>query len=171
MLVDPVPGFRGDRACKGILTELWRERDLQESLRLQRKAAGVSEDDLEDPLPEGVLEGLFEKFAASYNFRLALEEQLCEPLIGRLNREIERKTNPLVPIERVRNARGSARTAAGKRPKVGSDMTLSLGGAGLHKGPRDVSYSFVYVALLEVLLVGGYAAVRSGLRCSAAGIT
>ena len=98
-----------------MLTKLWREADAGETLRAHRKTQGVAEDDLEDPLPEGVLQGLPAGFAAYYHFSMGLSETLCEPLLGRLKRETDRSTHTVVSMERVRSAREAARTSAGKR--------------------------------------------------------
>ena len=103
------------RAVKGMLTELWREVDHAESLRLQRKAPGMKEDDLEDPLPSHVGEGLRQRFLDRYRFQLPLSETLCEPILGRIKREIDRKTHTLIAVDRVRSAKESSREAAGKR--------------------------------------------------------
>ena len=50
VVVSKLPHVPNPQALKGMLTELWREVDHAESLRLQRKASGLKEDDLEDPL-------------------------------------------------------------------------------------------------------------------------
>jgi len=143
-----------DRSVKAILTELWREADHTEVLRLQRRASGVGEDDLEDPLPMHVTDSLMQRFEQRYNYRPGLRDLLCEPLLGRLKREIDRKSHTLITIDRVRTAREASRSVSGKRLKVAETLHLEFSASGISKGPRDVDTSWLYVHLLEILLTG-----------------
>lgn len=105
LIVNKVPAVSGSRSEKTLLTELWRELDQAETLRLSRKANGVEQDDLENPLDSSVIQSLHDRFFAKYSFRLSLKELLCEPLLGRLRREFERRSHSLITLERVRTAR------------------------------------------------------------------
>ena len=100
-----IPGLANPRNVKGAVTELGRDVDHAESLRLQRKAQGLKQDDLEDPLPDHVGEDLRQRFLDRYRFSLSLRESLCEPLVGRVKREIDRKCRALIPVNRCRSAR------------------------------------------------------------------
>ncbi len=113
LLVDRVTSTRGRRKAKAALTELWRESDCAEELRLKRKASGVEQDDLEDPLPELVLSSTLSRFETAYSYKLSLKEVLCDPLLGRMKREIDRKASASSEFERhgscpeTRQERGS----------------------------------------------------------------
>ena len=163
VIVSKLHGIANPRSVKGILAELWREVDHAESLRLQRKAQGLKQDDLEDPLPERVGEGLRQRFLERCRFSLPLQESLCEPLVVRIKREIDRKRHTLIPVDRCRSAKESSRDSAGKRLKVGACVSLHFDTAGSSKGPRPVPTVLVYLHLLELLLVGGYAFVGNFL--------
>ena len=161
VLIEPVRSITGSafRETKTILTELWREADCAETLRMQRKAQGIAEDDLEDPLPKPIVDGLLGKHSKRYGYELTFVELLCEPLLGRIKREIDRNLHSLIIIEKVRNAKENSRTAAGKRIKMPGDVTVTVGTAGLPKGPRTVYGTSIYVQLLEILFLGGYSVV------------
>ncbi|CAE7913330.1 unnamed protein product [Symbiodinium necroappetens] len=154
LIVDKIPELNGSRSVKALLTEIWREADHSESLRLQRKAAGCRDDDMEDALPEHVTESLRQRWKQRYNFSLPLSETLCEPLVGRIKREIERKTHTLISVERVRSAKETARSGVGKKLKMSEDVTVSIASVGVVKGPRSVPSVMVYLSLLEILLHG-----------------
>ena len=162
MIVSKLHGIANPRSVKGILTALWREVDHAESLRL-RRASNRMIWNLEDPLPEHVGEGLRQRFLERCRFSLPLQESLCEPLVGRIKREIDRKCHTLIPVDRCRSAKESSRDSAGKRLKVGASVSLHFDTAGSSKGPRPVPTVLVYLHLLELLLVGGYAFVGNFL--------
>ena len=166
VIVSKLHNVPNPRSIKGALTELWREVDHAESLRLQRKAQGLKQDDLEDPLPDHVGEGLRQRFLERYRFSLSLNESLCEPIVGRVKREIDRKCHTLISVDRCRSARESARDSAGKHLKVGASVSLHFDTTGSSKGPRTVPSVMVYLQLLELLLVGGYAFVGNFLYAS-----
>ena len=104
-----------------MLTEIWREADQLETLRLQRKASGCREDDMEDALPEHVNESFRDRWIKRYNFELLLSETLCEPLVGRIKREFDRKSQSLIQVDRsARLGRlpGQAQARSSKWPKM-----------------------------------------------------
>ena len=127
LIIDKVPAAKGRRDQKTVLSELWRQAEADEALRVQRKAGGVKADDMEDPLPDGAIDQFRSKCKAFYNFELNLKEVLCEPLMARMKREIDRKIHTMIPIERVRTARETARTSAGKKLQFADDITVSFG--------------------------------------------
>ena len=131
------------------MTEIWRDADNLATLQTARKAQGVSADDLEDPLPDGQVDTFTDRFEGYYHFHLCDNEILCDPLLGRLQREIDRKQQSLMKCENARSMRETARTASGKRLKMGTDITINIGTKGVAKGPRLVNTNYVYVALLE----------------------
>ena len=76
-----------------------------------------------------------------------------------MQREIDRRQQSLMKCENARSMRETSRTASGKRLKMGTDITINIGTKGVTKGPRLVCTNYVYVALLELILIGGYALV------------
>ena len=154
LLIDKIPELNGSRAIKALLTEIWREADQLETLRLQRKASGCREVDMEDALPEHVNESFRDRWVKRYNFKLLLSETLCEPLVGRIKREFDRKSQSLIQVDRVRSARETSRAGSGKKLKMAEDVTVSIATVGLAKGPRVVPSVMVYLQLLEILLHG-----------------
>ena len=119
----------------------------------------MGNDDLEDPLPEGQVDSFTDRFEEYYKFALTDGEILCESLLGRLKREIDRKQQALMKCENARSMRETARTAAGKRLRVATDVTINIATKSGAKGPRAVSSNYIYIALLELVLIGGYALV------------
>ena len=110
---------------RAILCELWREADIAEQHRLENKAKGLSQNDFEEPLPIGALDGYLDKFEAFYHYRPFFTEILAEPLVGRLKREIDRKTFTVLPLARVRNNKESPNQAMGKRASPSPRTWLS----------------------------------------------
>jgi hypothetical protein len=140
------------RVQKAILTELWRECDSQETMRLSRRAAGIQQDHVEDPLDGHVLEGLQTRFTAKYGWFPGLANMICDPLLGRIRRETDRRSHTLIPLERVRIGGEVSRTNKNKEVPMG-DMTVTFNTSGIAKGPRTIQNTYCYLRLLEVLLV------------------
>ena len=146
-----------DRSQRRILVELWREGDADETARLQRKASGTAPEDLESPLGEGVAEGLHDKFARSYGYKLQFSDQLAESLLGRIKHEIDRKTHTLIQVDRVRSARDVSRPVKPKHVQLGGNIDLVVSGAGATR--RDIRDVHDYMRSLEMLLVSGHVVV------------
>ena len=89
-----------------LYASFWREADIAEQHRLENKAKGLST----KRLPRSPL------FEAFYHYRPFLTEILAEPLVGRLKREIDRKTFTVLPLGRVRNNKESTKQAFGEAP-------------------------------------------------------
>ena len=153
LLVARVPATANDRNQKAVLTRLWREADQAENLRLTRQANGVEQDDWENPLPEQTRSSLMQRFVTKYSWRPSLRELLCEPLLGRMQRELDRKSFTVLSLDRIRTQRETSRTSAGKQLQVAQDVHLHFGSAGLPKAPREVGTNWLYVSLLEVLML------------------
>ena len=133
-ILNHVAACKDDRGQRATLCELWREADIAEQHRLENKAKGLSQNDFEEPLPIGALDGYLDKFEAFYHYRPFLTEILAEPLVGRLKREIDRKTFTVLPLGRVRNNKESTKQAMGKRLPLTTNMALFLRrGPGSHQ--------------------------------------
>ena len=153
------------RAQKTILTELWRECEHAEQLRLSRKATGSAPDDAETPLDTQITESMLAKFEQRYGYKPPLNEQLCDPLLGRIKREIDRKSHTLIPVDRVRTARESARVTRGSSVQLPGDLELKLPGGSVRSN-REVKTVFQYLWLLEVLLIAGFVMVGNFVDAS-----
>lgn len=159
-IVNKVPVTRNDRAVKAKLTKLWRAAENSEKLSDQNRQHGGPADNLEDPLPEKVLQSLLDRFSRTYGgLKPSGDELLCAHLLGRLNREIERGTHTVVTVLRVRTFREGNRSAQARRIKLGETLSLTMSGADVERGPREVALNPTYVQLLNVLFEGGYAVV------------
>ena len=62
-------GLETDRTQRMILHELWREAEELERMRISRVARGVQEDDLEDPLPDGTIDGKIDDFNSHHHWK------------------------------------------------------------------------------------------------------
>ena len=157
LLVDKVPATAGSRKQATLLIEIWRDAQVLCVERVKRKAIGETSEDLEVPLPEDVAARLQANFERAYDFSLNEHEVLWSHMLGRIRREIEKKTHSLIKVERCGCEREGGRNSAAKRLRWGSsDVTLSFSAEQPCK-ERDVESNFVYVSLLRILLEGGYA--------------
>ena len=84
-------------------------------------------------------------------------EVLWAHFLGRLKREIDRKTHSLIHLTRVGSEREAGRSVAAKSVRLGERVVASFGES--HSRRRSVPSSFVYTELLELLMIGGYAFV------------
>ena len=115
LILAMVPTCAADRSQKALLTELWREADHNESLRLTRKASGGADEALEDPIDAIVLQGLQDRFEKYYHFKLGMREMLCDSLMGRLRRELDKRTFSLISVDRVKTAREASKVQHSRR--------------------------------------------------------
>ena len=128
------------------------------TLKAAREAQGIGSDNLEDPLPDGTIEQLDTTFSNYYHFSLSDNEMLCESLLGKIKRYIDRTSHELIKCEYVRTMREMARTSVGRKLRMG-DLTVNVPNSAITKSARPVSSNYVYIFLLEVLLCGGFAVV------------
>ena len=155
--MDQVEATKGSRKQATLLVEIWRDASVMCVERVKRKALGESSEDLEVPLPEDVATRLHASFEQAYAFSLNEHEVLWSHMLGRIRREIEKKTHSLIRLERCGSEREGGRSSAAKRLKWGSsDVTLSFA-ADQPSKDRDINSNFVYVSLLRILMEGGYA--------------
>jgi len=158
LLVDKVDETNSNRAQTAILTGIWRDAENEADERSKRKATGYSDNDMELPLDEPIIQGLKEKFLSIYSFEFTEAETLWSHLLGRLKREIDRKSHSLIAVARVGSERESGRSEATKRFKLGDGAVMSL--SSNSRADREISTNFIYVSLLEILM-NGYALVGS----------
>ena len=118
--------------------------------RTRRRAC--PQNDFEEPLPIGALDGYLDKFEAFYHYRPFLTEILAEPLVGRLKREIDRKTFTVLPLGRVRNKKEST-----KQTPFTTNMALFLGADQVPISERPVDDNHLAVYLCKVLWEGSWA--------------
>ena len=158
-LIQKVGGLPKPNQQKAILCELWREADSLETLRLSRRVQGLDEaESVDQPLATHIVESLELKFRQIYGFSLSSKERLCDAQLGRLKRELDRKSFTLFDLSKLRTAREQTRTMPSKRTKLSDDLSITL-----TKGAssRDITSVHMYLALLEILLVGGFALIGS----------
>ena len=155
-ILNHVAACKDDRGQRATLCELWREAGIAEQHRLENKAKGLSQNDFEEPLPIGALDGYLDKFEAFYHYRPFLTEILAEPLVGRLTREIDRT---VLLLGRVRNNKESTKQAVGKRLTLTTNMTLFLGAEQVPISERPVVENHLAVYLYKVFWEGSWAVV------------
>ena len=147
------------QVAKAVLTELWREADQFETLRLQRKSQGLEEiDSTDSPIPQHVLESLEAKFKAQYKFSLTARERLADTQLGRLKREIDKKSFAVFRVDKLKTAREAEKIVPTRQSKVTDEITIVTKSTG---STRDIPTVNVYLALLEILLIGGYVLIGS----------
>ena len=144
-ILNHVAACKDDRGQRATLCE-----DIAEQHRLENKAKGLSQNDFEEPLSIGALDGYLDKFEAFYHYRHFLTEILAEPLVGRLKREIDRKTFTVLPAV-------SATTRRVQSRRWGS--TSSSPRTWLSSSVRPVVDHHLAVYLCKVLWEGGWAVV------------
>ncbi len=102
-------------------------------------------------MPEPLLSSTPSQLKTAYSYRLSFKEVICDPLLGRLKRESDRKAFSVICVDRVCAARELSRNAAGKRLSVGQDVALHFNATGLAKVPRNLDANYLVMQLLEVL--------------------
>lgn len=158
ILVDHVPETRGNRTQMMHLVGIWRDAAADEKLKCESRARGVDEmADIEAPLPVEEVDNLLARFEKYYNFSLAEGEILWSHLLNRLRKEIDRNRHQLIHISKVGSEREAGRSQAAKRFKLSDSVTATFNQrAG---ASRDVPDNYVFIRLLTILMVGGYALV------------
>ena len=91
---------------------------------------------------------------AFYHWRPNLKETLCESLMGRIKREIDRKSHSLIPIERVKTARETSKNLMARKVPVTEDLSIHINASTAAKLPPSVGTIHNFLFLLEVLLMG-----------------
>ena len=149
-----------DGSQRMILTKIWKECSAEEVVRIDQKARGVGTQNLEDPMPDGHFQADIDKFSDSgVRWEPHLTEILCEPLFGRLKREINTlKGHTILPLDRVRSAAELNRSAAGKSLLLAAGLEMKLPCPQLADGPRPggIPNNYLMVWLVQLLFLGGW---------------
>ena len=98
LIVDQVPITENDRGVRAALVKIWKRHEAAQDRRLGRMAAGIQEADWEDPLEGAVRDRLYQTFASYYHFVLKPWNSLCDPLLARFKREIDRNRFTVCPV-------------------------------------------------------------------------
>ena len=96
------------------------------------------------------------RFASKYNFFVDMDESLCDRLLGRMSREIQRQSHSYIEVERVHSAMESSKLAPAKEWKI-ENVMITVGDQEIPMDLRSVRNNILYVDLLTLLLEGGYA--------------
>ena len=151
LIVDQVAATRGNRSVRAALVELWRKHSAAQERKLSRAAAGIGDQDWEDPLESFVRDRLYAAFTSCYHFKLRPTTSLCDNLLARFKRELDRKQFTMVPVDRVRS-QACAGLHRAKRLKV-SD-TLSMDIAAAEDDTVALQNVHDYIDRLQLLLTG-----------------
>ena len=137
------------RMYAGILAGIWSRAAKRQDLEETNKASGSARDDLEDPLPEGVLENLIEQFEKRHQISLLESEYMDERLIGRLRRERERRSSKMFEVSKV-HAFSELKGQLLQVKKQMGDVTLTFKDMNAGLGYRSVNYVELYLRLVGV---------------------
>ena len=127
LIVDQVQETRSDRGVRAALVEVWKRHEAAQDRRLGRMAAGIQEADWEDPLEGAVRDRLYQTFAAYYHFVLKPWNSLCDPLLGRFKREIDRNHFTVCPVTRAKSQASYAKVFATQKVRVSDVLAMDIG--------------------------------------------
>lgn len=129
-IVDKVPATAGCRRTRATIVALWRKHGAAESRKLARQAAGIQEVDLEDPLDPPVRDRLLLNFKEYYHFGLRTHSIICDPLLARFKREVDKGTLTVCPIARAQSqARWSSSSSRASRVQISATVAMDVGTA------------------------------------------
>lgn len=151
LIVDQVASTRNNRTVRAALVELWRKHSAAQERRLSRAAAGIGDQDWEDPLEGFVRDRLYAAFAAYYHFRLRPTASLCDNLLARFKRELDRKQFTVVSMSRVRS-QACAGLHRAKRLKVSDTVSMDIAAA--DDDSSDLQGVFDYIDRLQLVMTG-----------------
>ena len=127
-IVDKVPATVGCRVTRATMVALWRKHEASENRKLARQAAGIQEVDLEDPLDAPVRDRMLAAFAEYYRFRLRSSTIICDPLLARFKRELDKGTLTVCPVSRaVSQAKWSSSAARASRVQLSATVSMDVG--------------------------------------------
>ena len=109
-----------------VLGSVWLKYSSAIKRETGREAAGIRNADLEDPLDPGVQKRLIGTFQLYYRFVLAGIMILCDPLLGRLKRELDRHLHTAAEMDRVKSQAAQSRTVKCKRVAISKDISLDI---------------------------------------------
>ena len=150
-IVDQVASTRGNRTIRAALVELWRKHSAAQERKLNRAAAGIGDQDWEDPLEGFVRDRLYSTFTAYYHFKLRPTTSLCDNLLARFKREIDRKQFTVVPVSRVRS-QAAAGVHRAKRLKVSDTVSMDIAAA--EDDSSELQGVFDYLDRLQLMMTG-----------------
>ena len=93
-----------DRWTLMRLTRFWRSCQAVEKGDAEKRASGAStEPPIEEALPSETVDFLTQRFEDQYRHAITAETTLCDTLMGRIKREIQKANLTVIPIERVKS--------------------------------------------------------------------
>ena len=163
LIVSQTPGYEESKWVAAKLAFLWEVSKKRTDKIMNAKGNSANQDDYEDPLSPETVCTMHEKFKKSYGYTLSLHSTLCDNLLGRIKREMDRKSHTFIPVTRVRSADEMCGVQRPKRIRVSDDVTLDMSGA-IGQTDRKISNNHIFCDMLELLLIGGYALVGNLIR-------
>ena len=156
VIVDQVEETKGSRSVRAALVEVWRRHQAAQERRLTRSAAGIGEQDWEDPLESHVKDNLYDNFQTYYHFRLRPTAMLADNLLARIKREVDRQQYSVIPVSRVRSQAVHVKSPLIKKIQVSAMVAMDIGAAA--EAHTQISGIPDYLDGLQILM-NGYAVV------------
>ena len=155
LVVAQTPGYEEAKWVAAKLAFLWEVAKKKTDKVMSAKGNSSNFDDYEDPLSPETMSTMHDKFKRSYGYTLSLHSTLCDSLLGRIKREIERKSHTFIPVARVRSADEMCGVQRPKRIRVSEDVTLDMANS-VGQIERKITNNHIFCDMLEILLIGGY---------------
>jgi len=134
-VLDDVPSFRSNRAALAALKQSWREVDAIVARGVKRSAEGLTEEAIDDPLPDTTQRSVETAFTNLYRWELEPRDTPCDSLLGRCKRESDRWCPTMFSASMVRSLAYSRRTAGAKKHRVTDRITMEVDVAALDDSP------------------------------------
>ena len=110
------------------IKQSWREAEAMVARGVKRTADGISEEHIDDPLPEHVQTSCIKCFGDFYKWNLTSKLMGSDSLLGRCKRESDRWAPSNYPLERVRNLAQQSRHSEKRKHKASERMTVEIDG-------------------------------------------
>ena len=107
--------------------EIWKRHEAAQDRRLGRMAAGIQEAKRGDPLEGAARDRLYQTFASYYHFVLKPWNSLCDPLLARFKREIDRNHFTVCPVTRAKSQASFAKVFATQKVRVSDVLAMDIG--------------------------------------------
>ena len=132
------------------LKQAWREAESHTQRSLKRVAEGMPEEDMDDPLPEGVRLSLQESFTRTYGVMIPMTWTAMPNITGRLHRGFNKREYIPTKVGMVKTL-GVVTEAAplAKRHRMGNEVELIVGAT---QKAEAIHHTFLYINKLQALM-------------------
>ena len=115
-----------NKTALASLKQAWREAEALTARGVKRGVEGLSEEGLEDALPDHLQKQLEKTFADKYCWDLESRFQGCDSLLGRCKREADRQAPSMLSAYRVRSLAHATRVGQPTKHRLADFVSIHL---------------------------------------------